>query len=71
MHPDFAREMIRQRVGEMRERATEAAKARAARDAARDRRRRNKAAATAIPLPRVPDYVDGTFRETGDAAHAR
>ena len=69
MHPEIAREMIRQRVGEMQARAAEAAKARAARDAARDRR--NKAAAAAIPLPRVPDYVDGTFRETGDAAHAR
>jgi hypothetical protein len=68
MHPEIAREMIRQRVGEMQAQATRAAQARAARDAARDRR--DKAAA-AIPLPRVPDYVDGTFRETGDAAHAR
>jgi hypothetical protein len=70
MHPDIARELIRQRASEMQARAAkaaEAAEARAARDAARDRRDQ---AAEAVPLPRIPDYVDGTFRETGDRAHA-
>jgi hypothetical protein len=70
MHPELAREMIRQRAGERQDRAAKAGAARAARDAARDRRDQ-AAAAAAIPLPRIPDYVDGTFRETGDAAHAR
>ncbi|HEX3958826.1 MAG TPA: hypothetical protein VHZ03_19725 [Trebonia sp.] len=70
MHPELAREMIRQRAGERQGRAAKAGAARAARDAARDRRDQ-AAAAAAIPLPRIPDYVDGTFRETGDAAHAR
>ena len=73
MHPELAREMIRQRAGEMRDRAAkagEAREARAARDAARDRRDQ-AATMAAIPMPRIPDYVDGTFRETGDAVHAR
>jgi hypothetical protein len=67
MHPDIARELIRQRAAEMQARAAKAAEARAARDAARNRRNR---AVEAVPLPRIPDYVDGTFRETGDRAHA-
>ena len=68
MHPDIARELIRQRVGEMQARAAEA---RAARDAARGRRDQAAAAAAEVtPLPRIPDYVDGTFRETVDRAHA-
>ena len=70
MHPEHAREMIRQRAGERQDRAAKAGEARAARNAARDRRDQ-AAAAAAVPLPRIPDYVDGTFRETGDAAHAR
>jgi hypothetical protein len=70
MHPDLTREMIRQRAGERQERAAKAGEARAARDAARDRHDQ-AAAAQAIPVPRVPDYVDGTFRETGNAARAR
>jgi hypothetical protein len=73
MHPDIARELIRQHVGEMQARAAEA---RAARDAARARRDQAAAAAAqAAFLPRIPDYVDGTFREavdreTVDRAHA-
>jgi hypothetical protein len=67
MHPDIAHELIRQRAAEMQARAAKAAEARAARDAARGRRNQ---AAEAVPLPRIPDYVDGTFRETGDRAHA-
>jgi hypothetical protein len=70
MHPELAREMIRQRVGERQDQAAKAGEARAARNAARDRRHQ-AATMAAIPMPRIPDYVDGTFRETGDAAHAR
>ena len=69
MHPDLARKMIRQRDGEAAA-GREGREARAARDAARDRHDQ-AAAAQAVPVPRVPDYVDGTFRETGEAAHAR
>jgi hypothetical protein len=74
MHPDLAREVIRQRTSERQTQAAQAREARATRDAARDRR--NQAAARAVPMPRVPDYVDGSFsvgsaaRETGDRAHA-
>ena len=55
MHPELAREMIRQRAGEMRDQAAkagEAREARAARDAARDRRDR-AATMAAIPMPRI------------------
>jgi hypothetical protein len=75
MHPDLAREMMRQRTGERQARGAKAEEARAAREAARDRR--DQAAARAVPLPRIPDYVDGSFladgaaRETGDSTHAR
>jgi hypothetical protein len=68
MHPDMAWEIIRQRSGEMRAQAKRDSEARAAREAARGRR--DRAAAEAVPMPRVPDYVDGTFREAGDRAHA-
>ena len=76
MHPDIAHELIRQRAAEMQARAAKAAEARAARDAARARRDQAAAAAAqAAFLPRIPDYVDGTFREavdreTVDRAHA-
>jgi hypothetical protein len=72
MHPDLAREMIRQRAGERQQRAARAGEARAVRDAARDRRDQAAAAAArAVPLPRIPDYVDGTFRDSVDRTHAR
>jgi hypothetical protein len=72
MHPDLAREMIRQRAGERQGRAARAEEARAVREAARDRRDQAAAAAArAVPLPRIPDYVDGTFREAVDRTHAR
>ena len=70
MHPDVAREMIRQRAGERQARAARSQEARATREAARDQRSQ-ATAARAIPLPRIPDYVDGTFRETENPAHAR
>lgn len=69
MHPDMAREIIRQRAGELRAQAKRDGQARAARAAARARRAQ-AAAVEAIPMPRVPDYVDGTFREDQDRAHA-
>ena len=69
MHPDMAREIIRQRSAEMQAPAKRDRQARTARAAARDRRDR-AAAAKAVPMPRVPDYVDGTFREAQDRAHA-
>jgi hypothetical protein len=69
MHPDMAREIIRQRAGEMRAQAKRDREAKAAHEAARNRRDR-AAAAESVPMPRVPDYVDGTFHEAGDRAHA-
>jgi hypothetical protein len=69
MHPDMAREIIRQRSGELRAQAKRDGQARAARAAARARRN-HAAAQEAVPMPRVPDYVDGTFREAQDRAHA-
>jgi hypothetical protein len=69
MHPEMAREIIRQRAGEMRAQAKRDRDARVARQAARERRDR-AAAAEAAAVPRVPDYVDGTFREAEDRAHA-
>jgi hypothetical protein len=63
MHPDMAREMVRQRIAERQEKAREANVARALRKAMR-RHRHAEARDTFVP-PAIPDYVDGTFRETG------
>jgi len=67
MHPDLMRELIDQRVREMRSQAAQAGLARTLRAALR-RRRRAGAAPEEIALPPVPDYVDGTFRADREAA---
>ena len=63
MHPDVMRELANQRGREMRARAREATLAR------RIRKERRTAAAAEFVLPRIPDYVDGTFRDTELAGH--
>jgi hypothetical protein len=65
MHPDVMRELANQRGREMRARAREAALARRIR---KEMRRRTAAAAEFVLL-RIPDYVDGAFRDTELAGH--
>jgi hypothetical protein len=67
MHPDLMRELANQRGCEMRTRAREARLVRGLRKALRERRISAKASDMPI-APRIPDYVDGTFRETERAA---
>jgi hypothetical protein len=81
MHHYAAWEIIRQRTGEMRAQARRDEAARQARHN-RDARspkeagrpgnadRDQDAGAEVIPMPRVPDYVDGTFRDAGPSSHA-
>jgi hypothetical protein len=65
MHPDVMRELANQRGREMRARAREATPARRI---SKEMRRRTAAASEFVP-PRIPDYVDGTFRDTELAGH--
>lgn len=65
MHPDVMRELANQRGREMRARAREATLARRIRMEMRSR----TAATAEFVLPRIPDYVDGTFRDTELAVH--
>lgn len=67
MHPDFMRELADQRGREMRARAQEATLARRIRTELRTQRSRAEAC-DMLAMPRVPDYVDGTFRSTERAA---
>ena len=69
MHHSMAREIIRQRESDLREQARRSGLAKAARAAAKARRAA-VAAAAAVPVPRIPDYVDGTFEPAGDRARA-
>lgn len=66
MHPYVMYEMIRQRTTERHEEARRISFARAVRKALRQRGRA-EARDTFVPPP-IPDYVDGTFRETGASA---
>lgn len=59
-------EVARQRMADQHEAARKASRRRALRKAARAQRDGAEAAAE-FQLPPVPDYVDGTFRETDDA----
>jgi hypothetical protein len=59
MHPDLMRDLVDQRGREMRARAREVTLARRI----RKELRRRTAAAAEFALPRIPDYVDGTFRD--------
>jgi hypothetical protein len=63
MHPDLMRELADQRVHEMRARARETRLARTHRGL-----RRRTATAAEPALPRIPDYIDGPFRDTERAA---
>lgn len=65
MHPDVMRELANQRGREMRAQAREATLARRI----RKEMRRHTAAAAEFVLPRIPDYVEGTFRDTELAGH--
>ncbi len=68
MHPIVTREIIRQRERDLHQDAAKAAAAKVARQAAKARRAQAAAAKARvddIPAPRVPDYVDGTFRRAG------
>jgi hypothetical protein len=66
VHPYMMREMIRQRTVERHAEARRISFARMARKALRERGRA-QARDTFVP-PAIPDYVDGTFRETGASA---
>ena len=76
MHPDIARELISQRISEMRAQASRDAIARRAARSRRDgravarSRRDRRAVAGEIPVPRVPDYVDDGLCGAVDHTHA-
>ena len=59
MHPDVTRQLIEQRINDLQVAARQAERGRAARRARRARRRGTDV--SAVVLPAVPDYVDGTF----------
>jgi hypothetical protein len=64
MHPDVIRELADQHGRELRARARAAGAARLARRFRKEPHRRAAAAAKAeFVLPRISDYVDGTFRD--------
>jgi len=65
----MARDIVRQHIADMRAQARRDKEARSARAAARAARQRAKAQVNAV-VPPIPDYVDGTFHEAGDRAHA-
>jgi hypothetical protein len=58
MHPEILRELSAQHRSELRERASRAMAARAARRTPRG----HTTAADEFVLPDIPDYVDGSFR---------
>jgi hypothetical protein len=58
-------EVARQRMAEQHEAARKASRRRAVRKATKAQR---NGAADVFELPPIPDYVDGTFRATDDAA---
>lgn len=68
MHHGMAREIIRHRESDLRKQARRDGMAKEARQAARAQRA--AAAAAAVPVPRIPDYVDGTFEPAGGRARA-
>lgn len=67
MHPDMARELANQRDREMRTRAREVRLARRIRKE-QHARRDNAETSGMLIMPRIPDYVDGSFRDTERAA---
>ena len=67
MHPEIMREMTSQRSRELQERAHRVQLARTVRRTLRAMRRRTHPADEVV-IPAIPDYVDGSFRTTGDEA---
>lgn len=69
MHPEILRELTAQHGRDLRERAHRAHRARTVVKALRAMRRGTRVAeAEEFAVPAVPDYVDGSFRTTGDQA---
>ena len=69
MHPEILRELHAQRQHDLQEVAHRALLARTARRTRRALRRNGRPAeADEFVVPAVPDYVDGSFRATGDQA---
>jgi hypothetical protein len=66
MHPAMMRELMNQHAAETRARAHEARLAQAVRKLARARRDLAEVSRT-FAVPEIPDYVDATFDETGQA----
>jgi hypothetical protein len=65
MHPEILRELTAQRSRDLQERARRAQMARTLRSL---RRRRHVDETDEFVVPAIPDYVDGSFRITGDEA---
>jgi hypothetical protein len=69
MHPEILRELTVQHGRDLRERAHQAHRARTVVQALRAMRRGTHVAeADEFAVPAIPDYVDGSFRTTGDQA---
>jgi hypothetical protein len=73
MHPDILRDLNSQHGRELQEQAHRAAVGRTESRARRAMRRGHVSQdeATSPALPAIPDYVDGSFRTTGDTASGR
>jgi hypothetical protein len=67
MHPEILRELQAQRRHDLQQ---EADLARLVRTLRALRRNRRQAASDEFVVPAIPDYVDGSFRTTGDEAAA-
>ena len=67
MHPEILRELNAQRTRELQDRAHQASLARTVSRALRALRRHTDPADEFV-APAIPDYVDGSFRATGDQA---
>jgi len=67
MHPEILRELTAQHGRDLRERAHRAQLARIARRTLRAMRR-GPDLDDGFAVPPIPDYVDGSFRTTGDEA---
>jgi hypothetical protein len=69
MHPEILRELTAQHGRDLREQARRAHQARTVVQALRAMRRGTHVAeANEFAVPAIPDYVDGSFRTTGDQA---
>jgi len=67
MHPEILRELAAQRSRDLREQAHRVHLARTVRQTLRAMRHRTRPD-DEIVIPAIPDYVDGSFRATGDEA---